>query len=335
MTSRELVRRSLEFSGPARVPRDLWWLPWAEQHHPQAMARLRADYPSDIVQAPAICPAVPSVVGDPYAVGLFVDEWGCRFENVQRGVIGEVKQPLVRDWADAGSVVAFPRQWLDFDREEVSRFCGATDKWVNAPAVPRPFERLQFLRGSENLYLDLAMGDPGLFAFIDRLHGFYLELLEAWARTDVDGLMIMDDWGAQQALLIRPRMWRQVFKPLYRDYARLAHAHGKKLFLHSDGYILDIYPDLIEIGVDALNSQIFCMGIEALAQFRGRITCWGEIDRQHLLPHGTTAEIRAAVRHVHELLYGNGGLIAQCEFGLMADPQNVYEVFAEWAELVH
>ncbi len=67
----------------------------------------------------------------------------------------------------------------------------------------------------------------------------------------------------------------------------IAHAAGKKLFMHSDGHILAIYPDLVEIGIDAVNSQIFCMGVEKLAPFAGRITFWGEIDRQHLLAHAT------------------------------------------------
>ena len=57
--------------------------------------------------------------------------------------------------------------------------------------------------------------------------------------------------------------------------------------MHSDGNILKIYPQLIELGLDAINSQIFCMGVENLEPFAGKITFWGEMDRQHLLVNGS------------------------------------------------
>ena len=100
--------------------------------------------------------------------------------------------------------------------------------------------------------------------------------------------------------------------------------------MHSDGYILDIIDDLIELGLDALNSQIFCMGVDNLSPFQGRLTFWGEIDRQHLLPHGTTQDIADAVNQVYQTLYQNGGVIAQCEFGAGANPDNVAQVFKTW-----
>ncbi|MEW5902596.1 MAG: uroporphyrinogen decarboxylase family protein, partial [Acidobacteriota bacterium] len=155
-----------------------------------------------------------------------------------------------------------------------------------------------------------------------------------WARTAVDALVFSDDWGSQQALLISPELWREMFKPLYRDYIEICHRHGKFAFMHSDGFILDIVPDLVELGLDALNSQLFCMDIEELGRrFRGKITFWGEIDRQRLLSHGTPAEIRAAVTRVKNALYQCGGVIAQCEFGAGARPENVAAVFAAWEEL--
>ena len=170
--------------------------------------------------------------------------------------------------------------------------------------------------------------------FMATLHAFYCDLLAVWAHTDVDALRIMDDWGSQRSLLISPAMRRTYFAPMYRDYAQIAHAAGKKFFMHSDGHILAIYPDLIEIGVDALNSQIFCMGIEQLASFAGKITFWGEIDRQHLLAFATPDAVEAVVRQVYAQLWRNGGCIAQCEFGAGAQPANVERVFATWANIL-
>lgn len=330
MNVRERTLRALEFNGPDRAPRELWLLPWAEIHYPAEVDGLRKEFPADLVTAPASYRKIPKTYGDPYAVGTYRDEWGCEFVNIQEGAIGEVKRPLIQDWESDGALIRFPEEWLTFDREKVNSYCRFEDRFVRANCCPRPFEQLQFLRGSANLYLDLAQPPAGFLDFIEQLHRFYCELLEAWAKTEVDALMIMDDWGSQRSLLVSPALWRAIFKPLYKDYIDIAHRHGKKMFMHSDGYILDIVADLVELGLDALNSQVFCMGIEALVPYRGKICFWGEIDRQRLLPEGTMDEVQRAVSYFHEALSQNGGVIAQCEFGLAAKPANVREVFRTW-----
>ena len=194
---------------------------------------------------------------------------------------------------------------------------------------------MQFLRTSVNLYLDIAENSSEFRALLDKVHSFYMEELELWAKTDVDGLSFMDDWGAQRALLISPKRWREIFKPLYKDYIDLAHHYGKSIFMHSDGCIADIVPDLVDLGLDALNSQLFVMDIEDLGEkFAGKITFWGEIDRQYLLPFGTPEQVQAAVRRVKNALWKNGGCIAQCEFGAGAKPENVRTVFETWRRII-
>ena len=274
-------------------------------------------------------------IGDPYEPGTYVDVWGCRFTNFHRGVIGEVKNPGIKgeNWEDRGSF-RIPEEYLKLDVNAINTFCRNTDRFVLAGDWARPFERLQFLRGTEQLYVDLILKPKGMYEVLEEVHDYYCRLLECWAKTEVDALWFMDDWGAQQALLVHPNTWKELFKPLYREYIDIAHRNGKKIFMHSDGYILEIFPDLIDIGLDAINSQIFCMGVEILHQFRGSITFWGEIDRQHLLPEGTSSQIKEAVRLVKKNLWYNGGCIAQCEFGAGANPDNVYEVFAAWDSLV-
>ena len=331
MTSRELVLAALTFTDPPRVPRQLWSLPWAASRYPEELARIERDFPPDIVSAPMACSEMPPTSGDQYAAGEYVDEFGCTFVSIAPGYIGEIKNPLIKDegWADAENV-RFPEERMTLDVDAVNRFCAGSGSFVLAAACPRPFERLQFLRGTGELYIDLALRPSGMFDFIGKLHDHYLRWLDLWARTDVDGLMMMDDWGSQSALLIDPEMWRRFFKPLYADYIDIAHRAGKKAFMHSDGYIADIIPDLIELGLDALNSQIFCMGVDTLKPFRGEITFWGEIDSQHLLPRGSREEIFAAVDSVRRALWAGGGCIAQCEFGPGAKPENVYAVFEAW-----
>lgn len=329
-TSRELVYQALNFKKPYRAPRDLWTLPIAQWTHPNEYAALIADFPPDIAGVSGHERRFAPTYGDPYVIGDYTDEWGCTFHSIQAGVIGEVKDPLIKDWDADVAKVHVPRDWLTIDRDAINRDCDTLDQFTLCGHCPRPFEQLQFLRGTVNLYMDLMDPPPAMQRFLLDMHAFYCEVFEAWGKTDVDALRFMDDWGGQHALLIKPAMWRELFKPLYRDYAQIAHSHGKKFFMHSDGYIVDIYPDLIEIGIDAVNSQIFCMGVDALAPFAGKITFWGEIDRQHLLAFGTPDDIECAVKDVHDTLWRDGGCIAQCEFGAGAKPENVRRVYETW-----
>ena len=342
MRSRELVKRTLEFTNTDNhVPRDLWTLPWAYNNCGKELESILSDYPPDIVQVPdshKLYADKPIVLGDAYEEGEFTDEWGVVIKNIQRGLIGEVKAPIIdprdEDWDDI-SRVHIPVELLTLDTAKVNEFCAGADTFVLSSDLVRPFERMQFLRGTEMFYCDLAQENPGMLKMLGRVHDFYCALMELWCgSTDVDGFFAMDDWGAQRRLLINPLVWVKYFKPLYRDYVQIAHKHGKKFFFHSDGYTLDIIPHLIELGVDAANLQIFCIGIENIARFRGKISFWGEIDRQRLLPRGTTDEIDAAVREVYSAVWANGGAIAQCEFGAGANPANVRQVFKSWAGAV-
>lgn len=334
-TSRELVRRSLLFEGPARIPRDLWTLPWAEDHFPLELAEIRRRFPPDIVSAPSVNAPSSRVKGDPYTPGVYRDEWGCTFVNIQAGAIGEVREPIVtapEDWARVEPPYEILPSNSGAARESLSRFCGETDRFVLAEACPRPWERYQFLRGTLHAMMDMGWMEEASLALLRRIHGYYMKELEFWVTTDVDAVRFMDDWGAQNRLLISPRLWREVFKPLYREYADLAHSRGKFIFMHSDGNIEEIFPDLVEIGIDAVNSQLFCMDLAKVRSAAlGKITFWGEIDRQHILPSRDPAEGRAAVRRIADQLYDPaGGIIAQLECGLAANPEVVSAVFDEW-----
>jgi len=340
MTSRERVRRALRFELPDRAPRELWALPGIAMFRRDEMDALLARYPSDFASPAVTHGTGPDVRygtgyrsrGTPAVVGTYVDEWGCPFTVAEPGVIGEVKAPPLADWS-ALDHLRPPDEMLELaDFSQVDAGCAATDKYVLAGTTVRPFERMQFLRGSEALFMDLAWGPAELLRLRDLVHEFFLREIECWARTDVDAISFMDDWGSQRGLLISPKMWREFFRPLYVEYVDLIHGAGKQVFFHSDGHIFDIIPDLIEIGVDALNSQLFCMDTEEIGRrFRGRITFWGEIDRQQVLPFGTPADVTAAVQRVRAALDdGRGGVIAQCEWGNDVPAENVAAVFEAW-----
>ena len=103
----------------------------------------------------------------------------------------------------------------------------------------RPFERLQFLRGTQNLYYDIGYGVPELRVLLEMVHEFYLEDIRIWCASDVDGIFFMDDWGTNTTLLIKPQMWRGLQAAVPR-YPEIIHAAGKFAFFHSDGHTQDI-----------------------------------------------------------------------------------------------
>lgn len=132
-------------------------------------------------------------------------------------------------------------------------------------------------------------------------------------------------------LLISPETWRKQYKPLYKRFFDKVHTAGKFVFMHSDGYILELYDDLIEIGVDAINSQVWCMGLDKVAEkCNGRITNWGEICRQHILPEGSVEDVIDAVHKMKEALWVNGGLIGQFEAGPDMPLENIKAGLIHW-----
>ena len=339
-TSRERVRKCLTFERPDRIPQHVWVLPWARTRYSQEIDAMQRRFPDDITMVTEnVYRPSNQRQGDAYAVGTYVDEWGCIFENIQAGAIGEVRVPLIPDLAAWQEVLRPPLETLPDDpiaaRDVVNRYCRDSDTFVLASCCPRPWERYQFLRGTEDAMLDIMDWESESQGILQTIHDFYMREVEFWASTDVDGIMFMDDWGSQHQLLIPPSRWRDIFKPLYKDYCDLANSKGKFPFMHSDGHITAIYPDLIEIGVKAMNSQLFCMDMKELAHIaKGRITFWGEIDRQHVLCSADPEFGRAAVRKVADLLYDpRGGLIAQFEFGLGAHPGQPMAILDEWEKV--
>lgn len=335
MTSRERVYRALNFDHPDRVPRDLWFTPICYlEHGADVLDKIRGRYPVDFTSASFMPPAFEALrEGERTAVGRYRDEWGCVFESIQAGVAGEVKEPILNDYARLDDL-RVPVEAFDIDIAAVNAECASTDSFVFSGCVAQLFERLQFIRGTENIFIDLMEQPPEFEQLLDIVHDYNCRWLESWARTDVDALRMNDDWGSQQNLLISPQQWRTVFKPRYREYARIAHDAGKKLFMHSDGHIQSIYEDIIDVGVDAVNSQLFCMDIEELGRrCAGRITFYGEIDRQRILPRGTREDCRQAVKRVVDNLYREeGGVIAQLEFGAAARLENAFAIYEAWEE---
>jgi len=335
MDSRELVRKTLNFESPPRIARQCWILPWAQKRYPEESARLGMEFPDDVVPVQGMYTVPQKNKGNRYDEGEYTDEWGCLFNNIHAGLIGVPVKPLIIDWNDLDTFHG-PEEMLAVNTALVNDFCRSAGKFTYSNSWIRPFERYQFIRTTELAMTDIALDSPEMGVLIGKIHEHYLKETEAWAKTDIDAIGIMDDWGMQNGMLVSPDHFRKYYKPLYREYVSVARKYGKYVFMHSDGNIEEIIPDLIEIGIDALNSQLFCMNIEELGEkFRGKITFWGEIDRQYILPSGEKSDVEKAVRLVYENLYSNGGLIGQCEFGPAARPENIFHVFDCWNKITN
>lgn len=337
MTSRERVIATLEHKPVDRLPRQLWELPAVGMFRRQDREKLDSLFEWDFCGPEVYFGNSPYVSGAPCVVGSYTDMYGNVWTVGQDGVVGEVKEPLFKDY-DMLKEYKMPYEVLDdADFSKVNASCAATDKFVLAGACARPFELMQFMRGTENLFIDLALEEPKVYELRDMLHDFFLREMRMWAATDVDGVSFMDDWGTQKSLLISPETWRKVYKPLYKEYCEILHNAGKYVFFHSDGFIEEIYPDLIEIGVDAINSQLFCMDIERLGrEYAGKITFWGEMDRQQILPFGSPDDVRRAVERVAAAVFRGGiptGVIAQCEMGAVEPLENIIALFEHWDKL--
>lgn len=337
MTSRERVIRTLEFKRPERVPRQLWKLPGIDMFRKSEVDAILEKYPEDIIIPEVFYGKGEREKGIRYLRKQpATDAWGCEWHAGEDGVAGVVRNPPIKAMAEIDRLQAPFEILKKADFSKANELHEKTDKFILAWTTVRPFERMQFLVGTENLLMELATPSKQIFRLRDIVHEFFLKELEMWVDTDVDGIMFMDDWGSQENLIISPALWRDLFKPLYKEYCDLIHRKNKYVFFHSDGNIEAIYPDLIELGINAINSQLFCMDIEALGRkYKGKITFWGEIDRQYVLPFGTKEDVtRAVIRVKNALWKPEGGIIAQCEFGLVDPCENIEAVFEVWETIV-
>ena len=289
MEPREVVQRTVRFERPDRIAYDL-----AEP------------YGSDF----AGVGMSPSPDARPRTG---VDEWGCVWENIGVSSLGEVKQPVLRDWADWSSLnipdIRDSRRWesLEHARDE------AGDKFLMASGISL-YERVHFIRGLEDTWVDVHMAPAELGRLMDVLVDMNLYAIEQYARAGADGYIWCDDWGLQNRLMISPDSWREIWRPRYARVYKAAHDAGLLTFLHSCGDITSILDDLIEIGLDVIQmDQQENMGLESLGRrFGGRITFWCPVDIQATMVHGSLDDIRAYCRRlVTDLGRPTGGFIAK------------------------
>jgi uroporphyrinogen decarboxylase len=116
------------------------------------------------------------------------------------------------------------------------------------------FERAWAIRGMEQLMMDLVERPRFVEELLDRiLYEWNLPIIDQQIALRVDGFYFADDWGAQAGLLFHPRMWRTFIKPRMAVCYQRVKEKGLWVGQHSDGDVVAILPDLIEIGLDIFN----------------------------------------------------------------------------------
>lgn len=192
------------------------------------------------------------------------------------------------------------------------------------------FEMGFWLRGYKNFYLDIGRKGEIMHAMLDKLAELRMKYWDAVleeAGDLIDVAVQADDLGTQESTMISPQMYRDIVKPLHKkvfQFVKDKSPNPTYVFLHSDGAIYDLIPDIIETGVDILNPvQVNAKGMDPerlKKEFGDDLTFWGAgVDSQTTLPHGTPEEVRAEVNERVEKLAPAGGYVFAPIHNVQAD----------------
>jgi uroporphyrinogen decarboxylase len=200
------------------------------------------------------------------------------------------------------------------------------------------YEICWYMRGLEDLYIDMIEQPAVLEAIIDRTLEFWLGWFRLFldeAGDVVDVIMIGDDLAGQDGPLFAPRIYRSIIKPRQKRLVQYIKSRTKaKIWYHSCGSVIEYIPDLLDNGIDVLNPvQVSARGMDPgrlKAAYGDRLVFWGGgIDSQHVLPRATPDEVRKHVRRNVEALKGGGGYVFNNVHNIQADvpPENVLAMF--------
>ncbi len=312
-TSRDRVIRTLNHLPVDRAPLDLWVEPAVERLRADEVAEMLFRYPADVVR-PHVRPHKKEPArGIPLEPGNHTDAWGCVWHESECG-----PQLVVSPLTDLGRLRHYklPEQIPEKTSLSAVHRAASAPRFLLASSEVCPFQRLQWLHGTENTLHGLSAGNQPLRNLLDMLHDLSCREMETWAASDADGVLIEDQCASSRGLLVSPQTWRELFKPLYREYCEILHAHDKFVFFHSAGNLSEVLPDLLQCGIDALHTDLFALDLTPVAdRFRNRMTFWGSADLDRALATGRADRVYTHVNRLRTALdYGRGGLIARCHW---------------------
>jgi uroporphyrinogen decarboxylase len=270
----------------------------------------------------------------------YIDDWGSGSTEIEPGVWFPGIHPL----AEANTLEALESYpWPDMnDPTRVAHVQAAASALraenqyaiIATPWLLFPLERAFAMQGMDRFLVNLA-GEPEFAEAMLRKHAELCKTLMGHFLRElgdnVDIIKIGDDLGTQERLMISPRMYRRILKPIHADYIAFIKSRTKaKVFFHTDGDVFDLMDDFIEIGVDILNPIQTAAGKMAnLAELKQRygknLAFCGAVDTQHILPYGTADEVRQEVRRVIDILSPSGGYMLASVHTIMDEvpPENI------------
>jgi uroporphyrinogen decarboxylase len=209
-----------------------------------------------------------------------------------------------------------------------------------------PFERAHAMQGLETFLLNMAVDRDFARALLEKIAAYCKQLMGRFLDElgdNVDIIKIGDDLGTEKSLMISPKMYREILKPIHADFISFIKARTKaRVFFHSDGDVAPLIEDFIEIGVDILNPiQTSAGSMSDLPSLKKRfgnnIVFCGGIDSQKVLPLGSPEEVRQEVRRVMRILGPGGGYMVGAVHTVMNDvpPENVLAMVDAVEEFGH
>ena len=217
------------------------------------------------------------------------------------------------DWFDYDTVATLASQYQDYA--------------IIAPMTWSPlFCRISELCGMERTLLLMADNSVLIDAMVEHILAFYLEyyrrILDA-APDQIDIAYMGDDPAGQEHMLFSPEMWRRFFKQPYSRLFQVAKDRGVRVMFHICGSVVDLIPDLLDIGMDILMPlQLRAARMDTLklkSRYGHNLCFYGGVDIQRTLPFGTPQEVRAEVRHLIDTLATQGGYILASSHALLDD----------------
>ncbi len=246
-----------------------------------------------------------------------------------------LSQPSFDGYTFPGPEVFLRPDWRERSRQVIAE---TPDSFHLAELGWGLFERSWNLRGFENLLTDVVTDPDFVEEAMDRLTELYLAFVEYTAELPIDGILFGDDWGDQRGVIIGPKRWRKFLKPRWAKIYEAVHRHGLYAFAHSCGSVADILPDIIEIGLDVLESvQPEAAGMnpyELKRKYGDKIAFFGCLGSQSTIPFGTPESIQAEVRRLRREVGRDGGYILAPAKSLQPETptENAAAVFEAFVE---
>jgi uroporphyrinogen decarboxylase len=204
-----------------------------------------------------------------------------------------------------------PEEMVDWDdlNRQINTHKDCFQLWGPAMGL---FERGWLLRGSENFLMDMIEEEQFVHDLLDGITNVHLKFIDTiYAHAPIDAIFGGDDVCDQRGVIMGIERWRKFFKPRLKQVIDRAHKHGLPYIAHSCGNVLPLVDDLIEIGLDGLETlQPEVMDLTTLKQkANGKLALIGGMGVQNMLYYGTAEEIRNETHRLKKILGKNGGYV--------------------------